>query len=473
MAHQTENKDLTLRVFIHDEHALTVAIEQAAWARAQPIRETGPALSSVSALWAQREPEGRELETWLAGCLPENGALVAYVAQTHAMLHRRLGNRADATPHVAAVLWANTDAEYCGAAEFRRVDEAQRPPAAPTRDYQRLDESDIHERLEAANHTADNARTAHSKSYAQRRASLSGVRGKFALTRDTRGQWCAAPHGSLNTWIAKHEHSARAPGEAGVESVSQDAMALLGLRSAQTLARVFVGTQCVLSERADRHWSAHTGLVAPLHQEEFCQAVGWPATQKYDTNWPSEPRWPAAYEILRCFAPDIHHEQNALTRILAAAWLIGNGDMHRRNLGFALSAPAQRKSARIAALYDVSSSIDTRFDRSLAIAVARQRNFTEIGPRHWLWHAKESNVDPQRVLAIVRETARAMPDAIASARTRARERDENVLQHAVDRRLDAMLDYCAKRARTFEAELTRVTKKRNLVIPEETQFDET
>ena len=86
-----------------------------------------------------------------------------------------------------------------------------------------------------------------------------------------------APHGSaLSSWIAKHEDSPGLEGEAGIESLCQETMRVLGVPSANTLSRVFGAEQCVLSERCDRHTDARTGEVRAIHQEDFAQATSGP-----------------------------------------------------------------------------------------------------------------------------------------------------------------------------------------------------
>ena len=74
--------------------------------------------------------------------------------------------------------------------------------------------------------------------------------------------------GALNTWIAKREDSARLRGEAGIESICQDLMGLVGIPAARTVSRVFAGQQCVLSERSDRYRDAGQDEVMARHQRE-------------------------------------------------------------------------------------------------------------------------------------------------------------------------------------------------------------
>ena len=113
----------------------------------------------------------------------------------------------------------------------------------------------------------------------------------------------------------------------------QRTMGYLGIRAAGTRSRVMGEVQCVLSERADRY--LHEGEVRTRHQEDFLQATGWPSTAKYwEPESPdAEPGYPELFEILTRHALRPEYEQDQLLRVVAAAVLTGNGDMHRRNLG--------------------------------------------------------------------------------------------------------------------------------------------
>ena len=60
------------------------------------------------------------------------------------------------------------------------------------------------------------------------------------------------------------------------------------------------------------------------------------------------------------------------------------------------------------------------------------------------------------MLEIVSTTLAELPEALAAAREDARGEDENRKQQAVDRRVEAMLSYLAKRHRRWKTELDRM-----------------
>ena len=208
------------------------------------------------------------------------------------------------------------------------------------------------------------------------------MRGKIGLTMLDDGAWAAAYGHALNTWIAKVEDHPRLPGEAGIEAICQRAFAALGIDSAETASQIFDGVQTVLSQRSDRVGAPETGIVRPRHQEDMAQALGYPCALKYDAGWRTEPRWRECHRLLSARAKDPDAEHRRLTQILAATWLIGHSDLHRRNLGFVHAEDGSPPSITIAPLYDVSSARGLKnIDQTLAIGIARQLGLTRIRPR--------------------------------------------------------------------------------------------
>ena len=147
---------------------------------------------------------------------------------------------------------------------------------------------------------------------------------------------------------------------------------------------------------------------------------------------------------MRAKDPDAEHRR--LTQILAATWLIGHSDQHRRNLGFLHAEGGTAPSITIAPLYDVSSARGLKsIDQTLTIGIARQLGLTRIRPRVWMAHADECSLDREETVEIVRATGRRMPDAVAQARDEARSSDENKAQASVDRRVAEILRYAGAR----------------------------
>ena len=443
---------MKLHMLLHDTLAGTFRIGPGQLQSLDNIHWTA-AGARVSAAWHET-PDPVKLRHWLDACLPENGTREPFEARAIALkLKLALPGVIDGP---IDTLWGNTDAEYPGAIRFVRDDEPEAQSAKAG--YGRLSDTTIGRRLHEAWEIANRSAKGPGRTYRQRRSSLSGARGKLGLTLGDDGRWLGAEGTALNTWIAKREDNPKHEGEAGVESICQRTLALLGIPAARTFARVFVGEQAVLSERSNRYVEAASGTVRPRHQEEFCQACGWPGLLKYDEYADSGPQWEDAHAILARHAADPESEHAKLTRILAACWALGHNDLHRRNLGFTHNGPDEPFGLRIAPMYDTSSAIGLRVTGTLemAVGIARQRAFHRIGPARWLEHARASRQDREAVLEIVSRTLADLPEALAAAREDALEEDENRRQQAVDRRVEAMLAYLAKRHQGWKTELDRM-----------------
>ncbi len=385
-----------------------------------------------------------KLRLWLDDCLPENGARESYRQRAieQAIREEREGRE----PGTIELLAANTGKEYPGAIGFTRPGE---DPDEAGGGYERVSDAEIGARVEDAHVIAMGRGRTGLREYSGRGTSLSGMRGKIGIVwREGRG-WCIPTGRSLSTWIVKHEDNRRLPGEAGVEAIVQRTMAYLGVPAAKTRSRVFAGVQSVLSERSDR--KTREGTTVTVHQEEFSQAAGWPGTLKEETGLRGEPLWPALYTLLRQYGASEGQEQcERVTRLLAASWILGHGDLHRRNIGITHDLTHATPKIRLAPIYDASSCIGVGILRAeLAIGIAKQKRLSGIGQRQWEAHARECGERREGVLTLVEEVMRNAPLALAQAREDARTEDENRVQTEVDRRVDGMLRYGQRRWREW------------------------
>ena len=444
---------MDLIIILHGKHAATLDAADDRWLHAGNT-SMGPMSARISAAWTEK-PATRQLNCWLDGCLPENGLLGRYRARAQSML--QAASLARETPKVAQILWANADAEFAGAIRF---DTDRTGSAAQTSGYERLTEREIGTSLDEADRIARGLGRGTKLPDGPVGIALSGMRGKIGLTVLEDGSWGAAYGQALNTWIVKVEDNPRLPGEAGIEAICQRAFAVLGIDSAETASQVFDGVQTVLSRRSDRVGTPEAGNVSARHQEDMAQALGYPCALKYEAGWRTEPRWRECHRLLSARAKEPDAEHRRLTQILAATWLIGHSDLHRRNLGFLHAEVGTTPSITIAPLYDVSSARGLKhIDQTLAIGIARQRGLTRFRPRVWIAHAGECGLDPEETIEIVRATARRMPDAVAQARDEARSNDDNKAQASVDRRVMEILRYTEARQRVFEQALAGIRRK--------------
>ena len=217
------------------------------------------AMPWLSSTWSGDE-DRVAAQLWLLCCLPENGVLEQCVGEALSALRRLGGFGQVRLPET--VLWAHPDSEYPGAMSLTVGDAASPPsPQVPPQDYERLDAADLESLLQDAIAASGGASGRARPSRRWPVASLSGMRPKAAATLDD-GVWRLAPQSHLNTAIVKVEDSRRNPGEAGIESLCQQALLQLGLRTAPTHSQVIAGLLCIISERSDR--AVVNGRVVPI-----------------------------------------------------------------------------------------------------------------------------------------------------------------------------------------------------------------
>ena len=424
-------RSFPVKAFLHGRHAATLEAHPSCPRQVTP----GDALSWMSSTWTEETP-AETVRSWLLCALPESGLLDAWKEDAAAALG---GVGVPDQPRVPeTLLWAHAGSEFGGALQTAREEDPVPARAARLNDHASLDEGQVVELLRAVARKARGRFAGHgwSKGLNPSSASLAGMRPKTSLSIDDDGAW---RHGSLNTHVIKLEDFPDNPGEAGVESICQRTIMQLGLRAAAARSRMVGGMQCVLSERADR--VVRDGVIAPVHQEDFRQASG--CAQKFPAR--GAPEWPEAYALLRDLAADPDGECRELTGVLAAAWLLGHGDLHRGNLGFHVSCPDDgAKVASLAPASDVSSGMGSRYSENLCFPIGGQHLVREIRTGTWLGHAGRCGLDPGITIATVADVADRMADAFSDARREALDEDENREQADVDRRCDAIMEHIVR-----------------------------
>ena len=431
-----------LRLRVHGEMAATLEMRPAGGFR---IADRGPAFAWLSSQWDGGEDEGH-IPNWLACCLPENGRLEGWQSSATNALRKHLPHFI-MDPSAVSIAWAHAGSEYPGALSLESV--VHPPPEKPRsriEDYP-LAEADVAMLLDEAQRAAGMVKGNRSDAPGRPSVSLSGIRPKIALTQDRLGRWRQAPSGSLNTWIIKVENSPTNLGEAGIEAICQRALGMAGVRAAETSSVVIGNLQCVLSKRHDR--VVEDGRVHPVHQEDFRQASGW-GTPRYYDDFPNEPHWPDAYAIIERHARNADAEQHMLTRLIAGAWMMGHGDLHRGNIGFRVSAMDEGpKHVAVAAAYDVSSAVGTQYSKDMVFPVGGQRIVHKIGQPQWKGHAQACRIDQDLVMDAVGTMVRRLPEAFAQAKREARHVDENREQAAVDKRAAQTQAHIEARAKSW------------------------
>ncbi len=314
-----------------------------------------------------------ETRSFFEGLLPE-GFLRRTVAEN---------NRTDANDYLS--LLELLGAECLGAIQIR-----SEGTYVPEPEYRPLD-TEMMFRLaaEGATTSADLVVESH--------LSLTGASGKIGAYRDAEGHWFLPVGSAPSTHILKQSHIR-------YEYIVQNEQ--LALRTAKLMGisvphseivesevddnRTYAGrigispsTEILLfaTERYDRVLDGSTKMISGvpcplrLHQEDFGQALGIIAADKYER--PGGQYMRRMFDLIRrCSASPIE-DQIKLWDMLVFHWLIGNTDGHIKN--FSLLYDRNLRSLRLAPAYDIISTIVYDSHSSeMAIAIGDELKWNNI-----------------------------------------------------------------------------------------------
>jgi serine/threonine-protein kinase HipA len=152
--------------------------------------------------------------------------------------------------------------------------------------------------------------------------------------------------------------------------------------------------------RYDRLWDER-GEVQRLHQEDFCQALGYGHERKYQEH--GGPSFAQCYRLVQEASSEPAIDVQHLLRWQVFNVLAGNSDGHAKNLSL-LHWPDD--ATRLAPFYDlVCTRVIERIAYHLAFDVGGERNPGVITPNHWEALAGQCDVRPKFLHNLVRETA--------------------------------------------------------------------
>jgi serine/threonine-protein kinase HipA len=287
---------------------------------------------------------------FFAGLLPEGAALDRAAAQKRLQSYETFN-----------LLYAY-GAECAGAV---RLLPPGVPPTVPA-EYELLEGADL------AAAIADTAVTPLFARDPRARLSLAGVQSKTAV-RVVDGRIFKPLRGSPSTHILKIS-SPDFPDLVENEFFCMTLAARLGINAATTELREAGGRKFLLIGRYDRVDGGDR--VRELHQEDICQALGYPPARKYELDDAGQKAGPGLDECFtlldRTRTPGL--DRRRLLHAVVFNYLIANADAHGKNYSL-LYEPGAR-SPRLAPLYDL---VCTRIYRALATDLA-MRHGTSSDP---------------------------------------------------------------------------------------------
>jgi serine/threonine-protein kinase HipA len=247
------------------------------------------------------------------------------------------------------------------------------------------------------------------------RLSLAGAQDKIAVRIE--GDEISLPLGGAPSTHIVKPAVARFEGVVFNEALCMHLAAAIGLPAARTETRTLDGVECLLVARYDRVHRPVTGgdpVLARIHQEDFCQALGIVSEMKYQKE--GGPSLKQCFSLLRevSGAPVID-----LARLLDAViynYLIGNNDAHGKNFSLHChDVGSANMRVSLAPLYDLVSTIYyPELSRNMAMNIGGEYSSERVAPYDFERLAEDAGL----AKPIVRRRVPELADMLVAAITR-------------------------------------------------------
>jgi len=233
------------------------------------------------------------------------------------------------------------------------------------------------------------------------RISVAGAQDK--LVARVRSKRLALPlYGAASTHIVKPEMSI-CRGSVENECFCQRLAAKLGMAAARASILDVKSRAYYVSERYDRELDGES--VRRILQEDFCQAMGVPAEEKYESDG-----GPSAVRCF-CFLRDAGFGFAALAGFvdaLAFNFIVGNADAHAKNF----SLLYRDGKASLAPIYDtLSTAVYPNLTPRMAMNIGGARDFDDVNAASFDAFAVKCDINPK----FVRDRIARFSDGIAGA----------------------------------------------------------
>lgn len=167
----------------------------------------------------------------------------------------------------------------------------------------------------------------------------------------------------------------------------------------------------LLVKRYDRQTDSES-RIHRLHQEDFCQAMGYTSAQKYAAD--GGPVFRDCFALLRRAATRPARDVLKLLDAALFNLIIGNADAHGKNF----SLLYERDEITLAPLYDLLSTVSyPDLSPNLAMKIARRARLEDLVVRDWARFAEETGLTEP----FIRRRAAALADAVIARAPAARD----------------------------------------------------
>jgi len=231
------------------------------------------------------------------------------------------------------------------------------------------------------------------------RLSLAGAQDKLPVIM-SRNRDIQLPVGNTpSTHIIKPE-PARFSGLASNEALCMTLAGRVGLNVPQTVVRPVNGRPCLVVARYDRV-TLQDGTVVRVHQEDFCQAMGFPPERKYQQE--GGPLLRDCFRMLREWSSAPVLDIRDFVDGVMFNMIVGNADAHGKNY----SLLYRNGTRRIAPLYDIVCTLAwPALSKVPAMKVGKSQSMNNIAPGNWKYMAEEARLNWPMVRLRLQQMAR-------------------------------------------------------------------
>lgn len=379
---------------------------------------------SLSMPLAAEEHGPSAVQAFLWGLLPDNERVLERWARKFQVSARNV-----------FALISHVGEDCAGAVQFVTSDRLEALRSGDEDKVEWLDETAIAKRLQTLRE--DHAAWRLPRDAGQ--FSLAGAQPKTALLLQ-KGKW-GIPSGRIPTTHILKPPTGHFDGHAENEHICLMLARNLGLPVADTKVMRFGKEIAIVIERYDRQFSGNE--IVRVHQEDICQALGILPTKKYQSEGGPTPA--DVIELLRTYSTDRVADVDTFIDALGFNWLIAGTDAHAKNYSLLL---AGGPLVRLAPLYDIASILpydDVDMQKiKLAMKIGGEYKLSQISLRDWQKFARETRLDPDKVIAGLFSMAEQLPDIVAAVREQAQ---KDGLDNAIIGRLAEHLIARAKQCR--------------------------
>jgi len=266
------------------------------------------------------------------------------------------------------------------------------------------------------------------------RLSLAGAQEKLPVIVHS-NRICLPLGGTLSTHILKPEPD-RFPGLVANEIFCMTLAQAVGLNAPNTEYRS-VGKPCMLVQRYDRA-TDEDGSTTRLHQEDFCQALGFPPERKYQAE--GGPMLSDCISLLRDWSTAPVLDIPSFINGLIFNVLIGNADAHGKNYSLLYSGGERRLSP----YYDLVSTLawpDLSKNLAMKIGGCESVNAFTIGD--WKKMAKKAGLGWPMIRERIAEICYSVLNELGKVQAQTRKYSDSMvtlLHETIEGRVARMLE---------------------------------